>query len=217
MIAIIDYEMGNIGSVLKAFSYINCRAEEVTDPDKLKKYDNIVLPGVGAFPKAMDNLKKRNMDQAVKEEIKKGKNFLGICLGYQLLFESSEEDFSGTDDKTAVKGLCLLSGHVRKFNSESGLKVPQIGWNSIDSTDNTGILHQFNGRYFYFVHSYYADVTNLNSTKNDVMSLNTYFSYTVYGKRFASAVEKDNIMACQFHPEKSGDDGIELLRKWVKT
>ena len=84
-------------------------------------------------------------------------------------------------------------------------------------TDNTGILHQFNGRYFYFVHSYYADVTNLNSTKNDVMSLNTYFSYTVYGKRFASAVEKDNIMACQFHPEKSGDDGIELLRKWVKT
>ncbi|HPB16099.1 MAG TPA: imidazole glycerol phosphate synthase subunit HisH [Clostridia bacterium] len=217
MIAIIDYEMGNIGSVLKAFSYINCRAEEVTDPDKLKKYDNIVLPGVGAFPKAMDNLKKRNMDQAVKEEIKKGKNFLGICLGYQLLFESSEEDFSGTDDKTAVKGLCLLSGHVRKFNSESGLKVPQIGWNSIDSTDNTGILHQFNGRYFYFVHSYYADVTNLNSTKNDVKSLNTYFSFTEYGKRFASAVEKDNIMACQFHPEKSGDDGIELLRKWVKT
>ncbi len=212
MIAIIDYGMGNIGSILKAFSFIQCKAEVVKDPDILKKYDRIVLPGVGAFSKAMDNLKKRNMDQAVIEQIKKGKSFLGICLGYQLLFQSSEEDFSQNNDNVLIKGLGILEGHVRKFHNNIGLKVPQIGWNSIECCDSMRILKQFNGKYFYFVHSYYADCANRDGKANKGKE---YYAYTEYGHKFASAVEKDNILACQFHPEKSGDDGIGLLNNWV--
>ncbi|MFA5340780.1 MAG: imidazole glycerol phosphate synthase subunit HisH [Clostridia bacterium] len=212
MIAIIDYEMGNIGSILKAFSFIQCDAKVVKDPDKLKKYDRIVLPGVGAFSKAMDNLRKNNMDQAVIEQINEGKSFMGICLGYQLLFQSSEEDFSQQSDNTSIEGLGILKGHVKKFKNNIGLKVPQIGWNSIECCNSLQILKEFNGRYFYFVHSYYSDCI---STTEKMASEKEYYAYTEYGHKFASAFEKNNILACQFHPEKSGDDGIRLLKKWV--
>lgn len=205
MIAVIDYGMGNIGSIIKAFSFIGQKVFIVNDPDLLNKYDKIVLPGVGAFAKAMENLSSKGMADAVTEQIKKGKTFLGICLGYQLLFETSEEEFS--EDKHLVTGMGLLNGNVKKFREDISLKIPQIGWNSIKTNENMRILKDFDEKYFYFVHSYYASIQN--SSEQD-------YALTQYGITFPSAVEKDNILACQFHPEKSGDEGINLLRKWVE-
>lgn len=206
MILIADYGMGNLSSIIKAFEYVGERISFTKDPDMLKKADKIVLPGVGAFQIAMENITKNGMDDAIKEEIRKGKPFLGICLGFQLLFSGSEEIRKENDQVTGTDGMGIIKGRVVKFPDDMGLKVPQTGWNSIYPDGGCRILNKYADRYFYFVHSYYP-----TETENDVKGK----AYCEYGKRFVCAIEKDNILACQFHPEKSGDAGIELIRDWA--
>ncbi len=200
MIAIIDYDMGNLKSVSKAFERVGADVCVTRDPKKIQASDKIVLPGVGAFPKCMENLQSYHLIDPLLAEIKKGKWFLGICLGLQLLFDESEE-FG------PVKGLGILKGKVVKFDEQSKLKIPHMGWNQItckggvtppllkDIPDNSS---------FYFVHSYYVDPTDkkIISTETD------------YGTSFCSSIQKDNILACQFHPEKSQKWGLKVLENF---
>ncbi|MFO7636284.1 MAG: imidazole glycerol phosphate synthase subunit HisH [Clostridia bacterium] len=198
MTGIIDYGMGNLGSVANALKYISTDFFITQEPGELDKADRIILPGVGAFEKAMDHLRETGMAHAAISQIRKGKPFLGICLGLQMLFSYSEEGIK-TD------GLSVLPGRVVKFKEYPGLKVPHMGWNAIKTEDASGFFHEYNGCYVYFVHSFHAlpEEGHMLATR------------TSYGEFFASAVEKDNVLACQFHPEKSGRTGIDMLRKWV--
>ncbi|MCK5812223.1 MAG: imidazole glycerol phosphate synthase subunit HisH [Clostridiales bacterium] len=198
MIGIVDYGMGNLGSVKKAFDYLSIKSFVSSDKELLKKADKIVLPGVGAFEDAMNNINKYDLTNMIRSEINNNKPFLGICLGLQLLFDYSEEG-----DKPA--GLGIIKGGVKKFDTSINLKIPHIGWNNINS-DNCPLLNSFDKQYFYFVHSYYVDPTN---------DINC--SYTTYGKEFISAIEEKNILATQFHPEKSGEAGLALLKNWAKV
>lgn len=198
MIAIIDYGMGNLGSVKKAFDFLSVESFVTSDGNDLKKADKIVLPGVGAFEDAMNNLHRYRLTDRIIEEINQKKPFLGICLGLQLLFEHSEEG-------NHPKGLSVLKGTVEKFDDAMKLKIPHMGWNDIQS-ENTAYLSRFNHQYFYFVHSFYVKPANEMTC-----------AYTTYGNRFVSAVEKENILACQFHPEKSGDAGLRLLKEWAES
>lgn len=198
MIAVVNYGMGNLGSVKNAFDYIGAESFISSDPGKLSDADALVLPGVGAFGDAMENLRIRRLEKAVLKHIESGKPFLGICLGLQMLFESSTENPDS-------RGLGLLPGTVEKFPVDMGLKIPQIGWNSIETKETMPVLGEFNGKYVYFVHSYYANPLNMTP----------YVVTTEYGLEFTSAVEYKNITACQFHPEKSGKDGLDILRKWL--
>lgn len=200
MIAIIDYGAGNLASVKKAFDHIGAKSVITSDRETVLNADGVVLPGVGAIGFAMDKLKSVGMDEVVKTVAEKGTPLLGICLGMQMFLDESEESF-GNDEN--VKGLGLVRGTVRKFPSSIGLKIPQIGWN--DLQDVTGsILSE--GDYVYFVHSYYCDLENASDVA----------AYTTYGIKYCSAIEKDNIFACQFHPEKSGEAGLNILRKFVR-
>jgi len=203
VILIADYGMGNLKSIIKAFEYVGEKISITKDPDMLKKADKIVLPGVGAFQQAMENISKNGMDDSIKDEIKKGKPFLGICLGFQLLFSGSEEK---SKENCQLKGMGIIEGSVVRFKDDMGLKVPQIGWNSIYPDSGCRILDKYAEKYFYFVHSYYPAHTG-----DDVKGK----AYCEYGERFVCAIEKDNILACQFHPEKSGDAGIGLIRDWA--
>ncbi|MFA7672964.1 MAG: imidazole glycerol phosphate synthase subunit HisH [Clostridia bacterium] len=205
MILIADYGMGNLSSIIKAFEYVGEKISITKDPDMLKKADKIVLPGVGAFQTAMENISKNGMDDSIKDEISKGKPFLGICLGFQLLFSGSEETRKENDQVTGKSGMGIVEGRVVRFRDDMGLKVPQIGWNSVYPDSGCSILNKYAERYFYFVHSYYPAQTG-----DDIKGR----AYCEYGERFVCAIEKDNILACQFHPEKSGDAGIELIRDW---
>lgn len=198
MIAVINYGMGNLGSVKNAFDYIGAESFVSDEAQKLSGADALVLPGVGAFGDAMDNLRKHGLEETVLTHIKSGKPFLGICLGLQMLFESSTES-------PGVKGLGVLAGTVEKFPGDMGLKIPQIGWNSIKTQSHMPVLGEFNNDYMYFVHSFYAQPEN-----PDRFSVKTK-----YGMDFTSAVELENIMACQFHPEKSGKTGLAILKKWT--
>ena len=198
MIAIIDYGMGNLGSVKKAFDYLKIKSFVTNDKTKLKTSDKIVLPGVGAFEDAINNLEKLDLINQLVNEIENKKPFLGICLGYQLLFDYSEEGNN-------PKGLGIIKGHVKKFDSNMGLKVPHIGWNDIKTNKYMKYLDKFNNEYFYFVHSYYVKPEN---------SING--AMTNYGINYTSAIDEKNILACQFHPEKSGEAGLKLLRKWAE-
>jgi glutamine amidotransferase len=200
MIAVVDYGMGNIGSVSNALRYVGAEYIVTEEPDVILKSDGLILPGVGAFGDAMDNIMSRGLIEPIKEFIESKKPFLGICLGYQLLFESSEESPGTT-------GLCVLDGVVRRFPTDMGLKVPHMGWNTISCAPKTNILKQFDGRYVYFVHSYYTEPAGLAE----------YSCETTYGIKYASAIEYGNILACQFHPEKSGDDGLGILKKWTEV
>ncbi|MCR5616978.1 MAG: imidazole glycerol phosphate synthase subunit HisH [Clostridiales bacterium] len=200
MIAIIDYGAGNLASVKKAFDHIGAKSVITSDRETVLNADGVVLPGVGAIGYAMEALKKAGMDEVVKEVTSRGTPFLGICLGMQMLLDESEESFG---DGGNVKGLGLIRGTVRLFPSSIGLKIPQIGWN--DLQDVTGsILSE--GDYVYFVHSYYCDPADVNDIA----------AYTTYGIKYCCAIEKDNIFACQFHPEKSGEAGLNILRKFVR-
>lgn len=198
MIAIIDYGMGNLRSVSKAFEAVGHQAVVTRDPRAIANAGHVVLPGVGAFGDCMANLERYELIAPILAAIQSGKPFLGICLGLQLLFTESEE--FGTH-----KGLGLIPGRVRKFSLDLALKVPHMGWNEIQVVRSApplaGIVP---GSYCYFVHSYYvepADPTVIATT-------------TDYGKPFVSAVWKDNVVACQFHPEKSQAVGLQLIKNF---
>jgi len=200
MIAIIDYDAGNIKSVEKAFVKLGQIPVITRDAETILNADKVVLPGVGAFGDAMAKLRSYGLVEVIREVTAKGTPFLGICLGMQLLFEKSEE-------APGMEGLHILKGEILKIPAAEGLKIPHIGWNSLNF-QNEG--HLFEGlpqdTYVYFVHSYYLKAREESIVK----------AVTEYGTRIDAAVEKDNIMACQFHPEKSSDAGLQMLRNFIE-
>jgi glutamine amidotransferase len=201
LVAIIDYNIGNLASVYNACSLIDTKAVIVSDPNEVKNYDRVILPGVGAYGDAMEYLKKTGMNEAVLEFAKSGKPMIGICLGMQLLFDSSEE-FGFT------KGLGLIDGKVVAFDKTKmnmdEHKVPHMGWNKIFNKQNK-LFNGLENPYLYFVHSYHA-------VTEDKYTIGT----THYGYDFVSAVQKDNIYGFQPHPEKSHDNGIIILKNFMK-
>lgn len=202
LIAIIDYGMGNLGSVKKAFDHLKYDSCITSDPSVIKAASGVVLPGVGAFGAAMENLQVSKLDIAVKEVVEAGTPFLGICLGMQLLMDGSEECTDLWKDEEPVSGLGIIPGRVRRF-PDKGLKVPQIGWNRLE--DVTGsILSE--GDYVYLVHSYYCEPED----KADAAA------YVDYGIKYCAAFERGNIYATQFHPEKSGEAGLQILSKFAR-
>ncbi len=200
MIAIIDYGVGNLASVNKALSFIGVDSKITSDHREILAADRVVLPGVGAFADAMNSLEKTNMISIINQVVAKGTPLLGICLGMQLLFDYS------TEGGEKVKGLGLLKGSITQFPLDMGLKVPHMGWNSLQIKQNK---HLFEGiqenSYVYFVHSYYLKAEN----SSDVGAT------CKYGIEFDAAVCKGNIMGTQFHPEKSGDVGLNILRNFA--
>ena len=200
MIAIIDYGAGNLASVKKAFDYIGADSMVTSDPGHVLMADGVVLPGVGAVGFAMEALRSKGLDEVVREVARKGTPLLGICLGMQMFFDESEETF-GSDEN--VKCLGLIPGVVRRFPESIGLKIPQIGWNMLEEV-KSDVLSE--GDFVYFVHSYYCDPAD----SEDVAAV------TEYGIRYCCAAEHGNIIACQFHPEKSGEAGLNILRKFVR-
>ncbi len=201
MIAIVDYNMGNLASVKNAFDLLGEKVVVESDPHNLKNYDRIILPGVGAFGDAMEHLRERGMDQAVREYAKSGKYLLGICLGMQLLFESSEE--FGLSE-----GLGLIAGRVVAFDSSrfhSPLKVPHVGWNRMFTKEHPLFEGLDKEHYLYFVHSYHA----LCKDESDSIG------ESVYGYRFTSAVAHENVMGIQPHPEKSHRNGLSILQNFI--
>lgn len=198
MIAIIDYDAGNIKSVQKAFDFIGEEYVLTNDKNTILNADKAVLPGVGCFKDAMDNLNKYGLCDVIREFISSGKPFLGICLGLQLLFDESEES-------PGVKGLSILHGKCKKLPAKE-LKVPEIGWNSLSFPKESKLFSGINeGAYVYFVHSYYLQA-------DDILDVAATCDY---GVTFHAAVEHGNVMACQFHPEKSSDIGIKILRNFA--
>ena len=197
MIAIIDYGAGNLQSVEKALRHLGCQCQITADPGELAAAQAAVLPGVGAFGDAMGQLRARGLEEPIRQFVSSGKPFLGICLGLQILFEESEES-------PGVKGLGLLRGRVLRLPKESGLKIPHIGWNSLSVGKPGGLFAGVEGEpYVYFVHSYYLQA------EEDVVAATAEYGATIH-----AAVQKDNLLACQFHPEKSGEVGLKLLRNF---
>lgn len=201
MITIVDYGMGNIHSVQKALESLGAQTKVVNKPDDLKECSKIVLPGVGAFEDAMSALKVQGLIAPLKENINKGRIFLGICLGMQLLFEKSEEAKN-------TAGLGILRGSVKKFEGRLGIKVPHMGWNQLKITAvNCPILKGLtDGDFVYFCHSYYPDP---HDKKTVAATCN-------YGNDFASIIWRENIYGAQFHPEKSQDIGLRILKNFVE-
>ncbi len=199
MIAIIDYGAGNLQSVKKALDFIGAESIITDNPETINACDKILLPGVGSFGDAMDSMRQKGLVETVKENALSGKPFLGICLGLQLLFEESEETPN-------VKGLGIFKGKIKKFPNDMGLKIPHIGWNSLEIRQNDTIFKDIpQNSYVYFVHSYYLHADE----ESDVATV------TNYGIDFHSAVGKGNIFATQFHPEKSGEVGLQILRNFA--
>ena len=199
MIAIIDYDAGNMKSVEKALAFLGADYVVTRDPALLEKADKLILPGVGAFGDAMKALDGFGLTDVIKNLVKNGKPILGICLGMQLLFDESEESPN-------VRGLSLLPGKIVRFSSEYGLKIPQSGWNSLDFPKKTKLFEGINtGSYVYFVHSYY-----LKAEKEEVVA-----ATCEYGNFVHAAVEWENIYGCQFHPEKSSDVGLKILKNYI--
>jgi glutamine amidotransferase len=199
MIAIVDYDAGNLKSVQKALDLLGEESIITRDFKSIEKADKVILPGVGAFGMAMTNLKKYELDKVIHEVCGKGVPFLGICLGLQLMFDGSEEN-------EGVEGLGLLSGDIVRIPEQEGLKIPHIGWNSLE-LKNEGRL--FDGLeknpYVYFVHSYY-----LRAKEPEIVKAVTEYSTTIH-----ASVEKDHIFACQFHPEKSSRVGLTILKNFA--
>ena len=192
MIAIIDYGAGNLKSVKNALDYLNVGSRITDKASDILKADRLILPGDGSFGYAMKNLKKKNLVKSIKQFIAEGKPFLGICLGLQILFEESEES-------PEVKGLGVFKGKVVKFRKG---KVPQTGWNKIIPKKKNIFKEDF----MYFVNSYYV------VPKDDSIIA----AMSDYNGNFASAIQSNNVTAMQFHPEKSGKAGIELIKRWLK-
>ena len=200
MIAIIDYDAGNIKSVEKALNKLGQKTIITRDAETILNADKVILPGVGAFGDAMGNLRKYHLDQVIYQVVEKGTPFLGICLGLQLLFEKS-------DESKGVKGLGILEGEVCKIPESEGLKIPHMGWNSLH-LQNEGRLYKDieENSYVYFVHSYY-----LKAKDNNIVKATTEYSTEIH-----ASVEKGNVFACQFHPEKSSDVGLKILKNFVE-
>ncbi len=199
MIAILDYGAGNLLSVEKALRHIGCSCAVTGSPAELEKAEAAVLPGVGAFGSAMEELRRRGLEQPIRDFVASGRPFLGICLGLQILFESSEES-------PGAAGLGILKGKILRLPGDRGLKVPHIGWNSLELRKPGGLFAGMTGEpYFYFVHSYYL------RAEEDVVT-----AVTEYGAEVHAAVQKGNLLACQFHPEKSGAAGLSLLRNFAE-
>lgn len=199
MVAIIDYDAGNIRSVEKALQFLGEETCITRDRHMIRKADRVILPGVGAFGEAMKKLHSYDLVTVIQEVADSGKPFLGICLGLQLLFESSEES-------KGEKGLGILPGRIVRFPESSECKVPHVGWNSLQFPQPGRLFRGIEeGAYVYFVHSYY-----LQAQQEEIVKATTQ-----YGVRVHAAVEKDNIFACQFHPEKSSEAGLTILKNFM--
>lgn len=200
MIAILDYDAGNMKSVEKALKFLGQESVVTHDRKEILAADKVILPGVGAFGIAMENLKKYELDKIIKEVVEKKTPFLGICLGMQLLFEGSEES-------SGVEGLHILDGEIVKIPDAPGVKIPHIGWNSLQ-LQNDGRLFQGipQEAFVYFVHSYY-----LRAREESIVK-----AVTEYGVTIHASVEKENVFACQFHPEKSSSIGLKMLENFTK-
>lgn len=200
MIAIIDYNAGNLKSVEKALHFLGQECVVTRDFHEIEQADKVILPGVGAFGDAMGQLKKYELDKVIREVTEKETPFLGICLGLQLLFE-------GSDESQGVEGLHILDGAIRRIPDQPGLKIPHIGWNSLNLQNNGRLFAGLEEHpYVYFVHSYY-----LQAKDEQIVKATTEYSTTIH-----ASVEKDNIFACQFHPEKSGDVGLAILKNFAQ-
>lgn len=199
MTAIIDYDAGNIKSVEKALQALGEDAIITREREKILNADHVILPGVGAFGDAMRKLRTYGLEEIIHEVVRKGIPFLGICLGLQLLFERSDE----SDD---VKGLGLLPGEILRIPDEPGLKIPHIGWNSLKFPKQGRLFQGISeDSYVYFVHSYY-----LKAKDESIVTATSQ-----YGTLIHASVEKDNIFACQFHPEKSSEVGLRILKNFI--
>ena len=200
MIAIIDYGAGNIKSVEKALVKLGGEPVLTSDPDMVVKADKLILPGVGSFGTAMESLNKLALSDAIRTAVKRGTPLLGICLGLQLLFESSEES-------PGAKGLSLLPGKIVKIPSADGLKIPHMGWNSLTVSKDSRLLgHLADEPYVYFVHSYY-----LKAGDEKIVSATCDYGVTIH-----AAVESENVFATQFHPEKSSETGLSIISKFLE-
>ncbi|MCR4908353.1 MAG: imidazole glycerol phosphate synthase subunit HisH [Lachnospiraceae bacterium] len=201
MIAIIDYDAGNIKSVEKALKYLGADPVLTRDPEVIAEAERVILPGVGAFGDAMERLGYFELTEPVKKAAGSGKPFLGICLGLQLLFEES-------DEAPGVKGLSLLRGRVKKLPGGEGLKVPDIGWNSLKLPRKSRLFtEEDEGAFVYFVHSYYLEAADRGIVTSQID----------YGVAVDASVESGNVFAVQFHPEKSSDTGLGILQRFLRV
>lgn len=201
MIAIIDYDAGNLKSVEKALAAIGQEGVITRDRSLICEADHVILPGVGAFGDAMDKLRKYELDKVIREVVQRGTPFLGICLGLQLLFRGSQE--SG-----GVEGLNLLPGDILRIPEAKGIKIPHIGWNSLELCHDGRLFEGIEDQsYVYFVHSYYLKAEDERIVR----------AITDYGVSIHASVESDNVFACQFHPEKSSSVGLRILTNFVSV
>ena len=199
MTALIDYGVGNLYSVEKAVAAVGGEVRITSSAEDLQKADRLILPGVGAFGDCMKNLEETGLIPTICEQIRQKKFLLGICVGLQILFESSEESPN-------VSGLGIFKGRVKKINADN-LKIPHMGWNSVKSKNSSKLMRELKETpYFYFVHSYHAV-----PTEESLIS-----ATTSYGEEITAAIERENIFATQFHPEKSGDVGLKILKNFVE-
>ncbi len=200
MVAIIDYNAGNLKSVEKALSAVGQESVITRDIHTILSADHVILPGVGAFGEAMEQIRRYELDKVVKEVVDKKTPFLGICLGLQLLFE-------GSDESQGVEGLHILDGQVLRIPDKEGLKIPHIGWNSLElQNDGRLFVGMKQNPFVYFVHSYY-----LKATDESIVKATCDYSTCIH-----ASVEKDNVFACQFHPEKSSETGLAILQNFTQ-
>lgn len=201
MIVIIDYGMGNLKSVSNALNHLNIENKISDDINEIRNADGLILPGVGAFPDAMETIEEKGLDKVIKEEVQKGKPLLGICLGMQLLFEKSYEGVE-------KNGLGLIKGNIVKMNEdkENNIKIPHIGWNNLVYNKKHSIINNIEeGKFVYYVHSYYAQSYN----DEDLIA------YSEYGdNKIPGLVSHNNVIGAQFHPEKSGEYGLKMLKNF---
>ena len=200
MIAVIDYDAGNIKSVEKALLFLGQEAIVTGDSKEILAADKVILPGVGAFGDAMDTIRSRGLDHVIRQVVENGTPFLGICLGLQLLFERS-------DEAPGVEGLGILGGEILRIPDQEGMKIPHMGWNSLHLENNGRLFRDIEeNAYVYFVHSYYLKAKDESIVK----------ASAEYGIHIHASVEKGNVFACQFPPEKSSDVGLHILKNFVE-
>lgn len=200
MVAIIDYDAGNIKSVEKAMVLLGQEVETTRDPGVIRNADRVILPGVGSFGDAMGKIRQYGLEKVIRQVAEDGTPFLGICLGLQLLFE-------GSDEAPGVSGLGVLKGEILRIPDVPGLKIPHMGWNSLEFPRKGRLFRNLPEEpYVYFVHSYYLKAADAGIVT----------AATEYGVQIHASVEKGQVFACQFHPEKSGDVGLQILRNFVE-